>query len=282
LVSIGTVIRLSAVVLVLSVGYVVGNIPGIIVATSAVAAGVVCEAIYAGFAVRPVINKQLKLASPVNPPLSTGNFLAFYTPLVMTSFLTLLANPIGSAALGRMPRPLESLAAWPVVMGLTFMLRSLGIAYNEVVVALLDEPGATNNLKRFALLLAIGTTGVLLLITATPFSTIWFQWVSALSADLATLAKLSMWFVLPLPALNVMQSWYQGLILHGRHTRGITEAVILYLIISGSLFVIGVAWGKTTGIYIGTAVLTISVLVQTAWLRYRSKPILAKITQGEK
>ena len=45
-VGVGTVIRLTANLLVLTTGYLVGNIPGIVVGTSAVIAGVVCEAIY--------------------------------------------------------------------------------------------------------------------------------------------------------------------------------------------------------------------------------------------
>jgi hypothetical protein len=279
LVTTGTIIRLSADILVLLGGYLIGNVSGIIVATSAVAAGVICEAVFAGIAVHPVINKQLKSVSPIDPPLSLGNFLAFYIPLVMTSFLTLLANPIGSAALGRMPLPLESLAAWPVVTGLIFMLRSLGLAYNEVVVALLDQPGAAVFLKRFATLLALATSGLLFLIIATPISSFWFLKVSALSPQLAVLARTGMWSALILPALSVMQSWYQGLILHGRRTRGITEAVLIYLGTSGILLTIGIAWGQTIGLYVGVFVLAVSVLAQTTWLRYRSLPVLEKIMQ---
>ena len=111
----------------------------------------------------------------VEPPLNWQIFSIFYFPLVMTSLLSLLANPIGSAALSRMPLALESLAVWPVITGLIFILRSLGIAYNEVVVALLDECGAYPYLKRFADLLAATTTILLLVVTATPVSRLWFE-----------------------------------------------------------------------------------------------------------
>ena len=80
-----------------------------------------------------------------------------------------------------MPRALISLAAWPVVTGLIFMLRSLGIAFNEVVVALLDEPGAAPALRRFTGILAAGTTLALVAIAATPVAPWWFSRVSALS-----------------------------------------------------------------------------------------------------
>ena len=58
---------------------------------------------------------------------------------MMTSLLSLLVQPIGAAALSRMPQAIESLATWSVVGGLIFMLRSFGVAYNEVVVALLEQ-----------------------------------------------------------------------------------------------------------------------------------------------
>lgn len=276
-VGIGTVVRLCADGLVLAAGYLIGSIPGIVVATSAVAAGVMSEATYVGFVTRPVLRNELKLAKPVKQPLTLRSFLDFYIPLAMTSLLTLLANPIGSAALSRMPDALASLAVWPVLTGLIFMLRSLGIAYNEVVVALLDEPRSSQNLRRFTALLSSATTAALLLLVATPLSSLWFVQVSALSPHLADLAQKAIWIALPLPALSVMQSWFQGAILHGRRTRGITESVVIYLLTSGVVLGIGVLWGQTTGVYIGLAALGISILAQTAWLWYRSQPVMNRI-----
>ena len=175
-VTIGTIIRLSADILVLLVGYAMGSLTGVIVATSAVAMGVMSEAVYSGIVVRPVVRNELAIAPPVAEPLTWRGFFQFYIPLAMTSLLTLLALPIGSAALSRMPRALESLAVWPVISGLIFMFRSLGVAYNEVVVALLDEPLSYAGLRRFTNLLASATTAGLLLLVVTPLSMIWFGW----------------------------------------------------------------------------------------------------------
>ena len=146
----GTFIRLSADIVILAIGYLIHDIPGIVVATSAVATGVISEALFIGLVVRPVLRNQLRTAPPVDPPLTQAAFMDFYLPLVMTSLISLLVNPIGSAALGRMPFPVESLALWQVLGGLIFMVRSLGIAYNEVVVALLDEVRSSRALRRFA------------------------------------------------------------------------------------------------------------------------------------
>jgi hypothetical protein len=279
-VGVGTIIRLVADITVLAIGYSIGTLPGIIVATSAVATGVISEAIYAGLRVRPVLNGELKSAPGVEPELTFNAFTTFYIPLVMTSLLSLIAQPIGSAAIWNMPRDLESSAVWPVVAGLIFMMRSLGIAYNEVVVALLDEPGAARTLRRFALYLSTGLTAVLLLMVATPLSHLWFQQLSGLSPALADLARAGLWFALPIPALSVYQSWYQGAILHSRRTRAITEAVVIYLITIGIMLWFGVQRGLWTGLFVGLAAMAISMTLQTAWLWWRSRSILAAHTAG--
>jgi hypothetical protein len=274
-VGMGTVIRLSANVVVLAIGFTIGTLPGIVVGSSAVACGVVCEALYVGLVVRPVLNNELKTAPPVDPALTWQAFWAFYVPLVMTSLLILLANPIGSAAVSRMPLALESLAVWPVITGMIFILRSLGIAFNEVVVALLDIPDSYPTLRRFASLLTFITTASLFIIVATPLSRFWFLQISALPAELGTMAERALWIALPLPALSVLQSWYQGAILYGQRTRGITESVVVYLLTSVVVLGLGVWSGEITGLYVGLLGLTISVATQTAWLWLRSRAVMS-------
>jgi hypothetical protein len=278
-VSVGTIIRMSADILVLGTGYLIGSIPGVIVATSAVAAGVICEAVYVGIIVQPVLKYELKPTPPLQTPLTLRAFFSFYIPLVMTSLLSLLVQPIGSAALSRMPQALESLAAWSVVSGLVFMLRSFGIAYNEVVVALLDETRLVKKLWRFAISMILVTSGIWLLIIATPLSHFWFRTVSALPNDLAQLAQRVIWITLPMPALAVLQSWYQGAILHSHKTRGITEAVVIYLAVNLTTLWLGVQWGKVTGLYIGLASFVLSTFAQTAWLWYRSRGAIQAVHQ---
>jgi hypothetical protein len=274
-VGVGTIIRLITDITVLAIGYSIGTIPGIVVATSAVAAGVISEAIYAGLRVRPVLQNELKRAPRIEPELTFSAFRTFYIPLVMTSLLTLIAQPIGSAAIWRMPQALDSNAVWPVVAGLIFMMRSLGIAFNEVVVALLDEPGAARALRRFALYLAVGLTSVLLLVVGTPLSHLWFQQLSGLSSDLADLARAGLWFALPIPAMSVYQSWYQGVILHSRRTRAITEAVVIYLVTVAAMLWFGVLSDVWIGLFVGLAAMSISMVLQTRWLWWRSRSILA-------
>ncbi len=54
-VGVGTLVRLSADGLVLAIGYLVGSVPGIVVASIAIVVGVFFEALYVGIRVRPVL-----------------------------------------------------------------------------------------------------------------------------------------------------------------------------------------------------------------------------------
>jgi hypothetical protein len=276
-VSLGTFIRLGTDIVVLLIGFSIGTLPGIVVATSAVALSVVAEAIYVAIRIRPVINHQLIPAPPVNPPLTYYAFANFYIPLALTSLMTLIVQPIGSAAISRMPLALESLAVWPVISGLSFLLRSFGIAYNEVVVALLDEPLSYSSLWRFTKILAITTTSILLLMQITPLSDIWFLIISALPQNLAEIAKIGLWFALPTPAFAALQSWYQGCILHGRKTRGVPESVLIFLSTATIFLGIGIALQSITGLYVALFAYSMSMLTQTVWLRFRSHATLESI-----
>lgn len=281
-IGIGTLVRLTADGIVLAAGYALGNIPGIIVATGAVAAGVISEAVYVGFRVQPVLHQELKPAPPVSPALTRSSFFQYYTPLALTSLMTLLSQPIISAALSRMPRPLDSLAIWPILSGLLFILRSPGVAYNEVVVALLDQPRSAKNLFRFTMLITGGITGVLLLIVITPLSELWFRHISALDPGLTQLAETALWLGLLVPGANTLQSWFQGAILQTKRTRGIPEAVAVFLLVMIIVYQAGIYPHRIPGIILGTAGFSLGMAAQAAWLWYRSLPALQSVRDRDR
>jgi hypothetical protein len=276
-VGIGTAIRLLANGAVLAGGYALGSIPGIVVGSAAVATGVVCEALYIGIRVHPVLRDSLRPAPPAAEPVTWPRFIRFYAPLALTSIMTFLAAPLTTAAVSRMPLPMESLAVWPVLNGLVFTMRSMGFAMNEVVIALLERPRAVPVLRRFAVLLATAMSSLLLLAAATPLARLWFEGVSALPPALARLAGTALWLSLLLPALSVFQSWFQGIIVHSRRTRGVTEAVVLYIAVGGTLLVTGVLVGTITGLYAAVLALVIGTLAQIGWLSRRAREPMRRI-----
>ena len=267
----GTVVRMTANGLVLLTGYLIGTIPGIIVASCAVAAGVMAEAAYAGIRIRPIVRTQIRSAPRSTSQLTPGAFLSFYVPLALTSLLSFFVSPISSAAMSRMPVALSSLAAWPVVSGLLFMLRSPGMAFNEVVVAMLDQPRSYAALRRFAVLLGLGSLLLATGVVATPMANVWLNQVMALPAELSQLSRVALLLALPLPLWAVFYSWFQGIIVNSKRTRAVTESVVIYLALSTGIMVVGVAIERFTGIYVAIVAMQCAALAQLGWLSWRSR-----------
>ena len=272
-VTFGTLVRLFANAATLFIGYKLG-LSGIVVGATAIAAGVVIEAIYIGWRVQPVLRERVFTAPATGTPLTLRSFLHFYIPLALTPVITLMIQPIGAAAMNRMPLALDSLAAWPAVHGLVFITRSMGMAYNEVVVSLAGEPGSTAALKRFQTWLIIGTMLLLAALALTPLAGFWFSTLSHLPAELVILSTLAIALAIPMPGYAVLQSWYQGALVKARKTKPITEAVLLYFALSSGLLAIGIAWQKTAGIYWALGSFVLAGCAQTTWLWWRSRKVL--------
>ena len=280
-VGLGTMVRLGADGIVLAAGYLIGTIPGTAVAAGALALGVTCEAVYAGLRAQGVVDNQLREAPAVETPLTLRTFVDFYTPLAMTSLFRLLAEPLSSAALSRMPRALDSLAVWSIVTGFIFLLRSFGMAYSEVVIALLDEIRSSQALRRFMTFLTIAVSVMLVVVAATPLSMIWFERITGLRTELALFSRRGLWVALLMPGINVLQSWYQGVLVHSRRTRGVTEAVAIYLVVSSAVLLGGVVWHRVPGLYVALGAISLGRLIQTVWLWHRSRPAMERVDRRD-
>ncbi len=173
--------------------------------------------------------------------------------------------------MSRMPNAMESLAAWPVVHGLLFLIRSTGFALNEVVVALLGKPGAYAALRRFSWILAGSTSGFLLLFAATPLSNFWFDTISDLDPELVRFCTAAVMIGVLMPAYQVLQSWFGGRLVHAHRTRGITEAVTLYVIIAVIGLTTAAKISPWPGIYVALSIFVTGGLCQTAWLAWRTR-----------
>jgi hypothetical protein len=279
-VGLGTVVRLTGGGIILVAGYLMGSVQGVAVGAVAQAVGVVSEAVFIGLRVRPVLDRELKHA-PLGEPLVWKKFSNFYIPLAMTSFLGLLWQPLGSAALSRMPDPLVSLAVWPVAAGLVTLFRSTGFALNEVVVALLDREGSFGSLRRFAFGLAGIITALQIAALLTPAAMLWFTGVSALPQKLADLAWNAFWLAVPMAGLTVFQSWFQGSILYSRKTRAIPEATAIFLSVFTAIAIFGIAMGNITGLYIGMVGFVAANAAQAGWLWWRSRHTLQLIQRRD-
>jgi hypothetical protein len=261
-----TAIRLVATAAVALAGLRIGTIAGASVAGLAISAGVLADAAAAGVLVRPVVRQHLAANRPGDFILQWPYLLRFYTPLAMTSLINLAAQPIVSLGLSRGPLPLESLAVWPVVSGLTFLLRSGGVALQEVVVALLADQRSYQALRRFSHNLALALTAVAALVTLTPLANLWFTGVAGLPADLAALARVPAALLVLVPALTVLTSWQRGVLVFFSRTGAITVATAINIVVLLAVVLGGVNVLPWPGVVTAALALTASLLAEVAYL----------------
>ena len=266
-VGFGTFIRIFGTCGVLLAGLVLRNIPGVIVGASGVIAGVVAEAAFIGWSKNRVLRTQIPEKAEGSPPLTSRSFFAFYIPLALTSFVHLAGQPLASGALSRMPLPLESLAVWPVVLGLSFMFRSTILSLPEVIVTKLDNPERRDDLIRFTGMVVAANSLFFVLLLATPLAGVWLETFSGLPAELSSPARTALLLSIPLPVLAGLQSWYQANLLFRRTTAPISQAVYLYFLVSFLVMGAGVLLQAATGIYIIMVAFLTGTIVQTWWLR---------------
>jgi progressive ankylosis protein len=177
---------------------------------------------------------------------SSGGYAAiarFYYPLALTSFIGLTVQPMLTFFMGRAPSPIESLAVFPVVHSLSFLFRALGLSFQEAAIALLGSRCEhAPSLARFAAGLALTASAGLALVAFTPLARIWFETVSGLPSELAEIALIPTRILVPLPALSVVLSFEQAILVQGRSTPAITAATTIEVLAIAVLFPV-LGWG---------------------------------------
>lgn len=265
-----TLVRLVTVSIVLTVGIILKTIPGTLLAGLAQGLGVTLEAAYAGLRVRKII-PEMKAAPPAEKQLTLKRFIRFYFPLALTSSLWLLWQPVISGAVSRMPDPLESLAVWSVVTGVLFVFRSGGVAYNEAVVALLEEPNSFPALRRFARIVSAIISAIVIAFVISPLSHFWFSSIANLTPEKAEIARMTITMGIPLGLFSMYISFYQGIVVNQERTGVVAEAVGMFLVGLLIVLVMGIITEAYKGVYVASAAFTIAHLTQVVWLMWRSR-----------
>jgi progressive ankylosis protein len=255
LVAYGTVLRLSAMAATALALHLHGGLPGAWVGAAALSAGVCVEAAAARFMAAGAVRELLDTAERVE--LGYGDISRFYFPLALTSLIGLTVHPLLTFFMGRAPFPVESLAVFPVVHGLSFLFRAPGFAFQETVIALAGR--RLENvpvLARFGAGLGAAAAAGLALVAFTPLAGVWFQGVSGLEPALADFAVIPTRLLAPLPIVAVVIAFQHALLVHGRTTRAVTVGTAVEVAGIALLFV---AFGWKLGM-VGVSAASLSLL----------------------
>jgi hypothetical protein len=271
----GTLIRLiasggTAVTLAVFSGW-----PGVIIGAMSLMAGVFAEAAYATIAIRPILGHEL---SPEQSPADTNNLTYrelfwFHLPLAATSVLLLLMQPMVTSSLARLPNPVISLAAWPIVFQITLMSRAGALALPEVVIALSEKPYSFAPVRRFSVALTLGISILMLVFMLTPLASFYIFVVQDMTSIVGELARSSLIYCLFFPALGTIISWLRGLLINRHATKAVNMGMIINLGITAVVLGVGLT-RQWSGIPTAALALNLAAVGEIIYLGWKTQKAL--------
>ncbi len=249
--------------------FLASGMPGAWVGALGLSAGVVVEALASRAMSREVVAdlRRRRRAPERMAVLRLPSLVRFYAPLGLTTFIALSSQPLVTFFMGQARFPIESLAVLPVIHGVTFIFRAVGLSYLEVVIALLG-PHREHfaRLRNFAVLLAVGATAGLSAIALTPLANVWFETISGLSPELTELALLPLAILAVFPALSVALHLQRGVLVHARHTRPTARATALEVLTIAAVLSVAIHGFDLVGAVAASFAILAGRIVGVIWL----------------
>ena len=276
-VAYGTVIRLVSMSTTAFLAFRFSALPGAYIGALALSVAVVVEAITSRVMTRQIVPQLLKRTRQPDrmKTLTLPALIRFYVPLALTSFIALTVQPIVTFFMGQARFALESLAVLPVIHGLTFVFRSIGLSYLEVVIALLGrQRDHFHKLRNFAYGLAVISAAGLSAIAFTPLSIVWFHDISGLTMSLTTFAILPIQILACFPVMSVALHFMRAVLVHARQTQTITWATVAELTTVTGVLILTINRLDMIGAVAASVALLAGRIVGVAWLIQPTRTII--------
>ncbi len=274
-VAYGTVVRITAMSITALIIFLLTEVQGVILGAAALSLGVTCEAVASRIMANPILkslNEQEHISSDT---LSHKDIYNFYYPLALTSIITLGVQPLVTFFMGQSRMPLESLAVLPVLTSFVFIFRSLGLSFQEVVIALSDKEGINyKSLKKFAIILSSVLVGILALISFSPLADLWFHNISGLSNELTMFTRIPLMIMAIFPMLTVLISFQRAILVDAKKTKPITLATSIEFCTIVLALIVGVKFLSLVGVIAATVAFVIG---RIGAITYLSKPVIKTI-----
>ncbi|MCF6265772.1 MAG: hypothetical protein L3J57_04380 [Desulfuromusa sp.] len=255
------------------------SLAGAIIGAISLACGVVSEALLTRVLARHAISEVLQTEPESEQQLSYRKIWDYYLPLALTPFIALSIHPLVTFFLGKSRDPLESLAVMPVIYGLTFVFRAIGLSYQEVSIALLGENRDNYfKVRNFAIVLGISTSTCLSLIAFTPLSNLWFQDLSGLNELLTNFAVLPLQIMAIFPALTVLICFQRSILIVTRVTNPISVSTTIEAVGIFSILLLAMLYFPLPGVVAASIAYVIGRLLAVIALQRSVTPQLKQLS----
>lgn len=270
-VAIGTLIRLlSAVAIAISLA-IFTDVSGIVLAACTWMTGVVTEAIYATFAIRPLFNQQLATShQQLTTSLTYTELFWFHLPLAGTSVLALLVQPLVVFSLARLANADISLAAWPVLFQILLIARAPALAIPEVIIALNRGSADRAPLQRFITTLTIATLIGTIVFIFTPLSDFYLDVIQTVPESVGNLVRDGLLLCVLFPALNMIIFAIRGFLISVKRTTPVNTGMTINIITTAIVLFLGIQQ-QWAGITTAVLALNIAAAIEVVFLMRESR-----------
>lgn len=273
LITLGTVYRLVTLVLVVVAGLWLGALSGATLGGLAMVLSVIVEAVVIIWWAVPVVRRHIlardESGDPPRPPLGRVELWRFYIPLAATDVMRVVSQPILVAGITRAAAPAFALAAWPLANGLVSLVASAAMAFQEVVIALLNKGVPYLRMARFVTAVGGALSAVLIALLATPLRDLYFLGAIGAPPDVEPLAVRAAAVMALLPLIYALRNLYRARLIVHRRTEVVQGAMMANLLILTAALAAGITLTDMDGSFLAAVAMLLAHLVEAIILRVR-------------
>ncbi len=195
----------------------------------------------------------------------------FWLPLALSMLLMTIEGPWVQAVIGRKADPTLQLAAFGIVMSLSFTIEAPIIMLLATSSALSRHKQALSVLSRFMWILNALLTVLAMLMAFTPLLDAYLGRIIGLSQDIIDAARPAMVIMIPWSAFIAYRRFYQGIMIRSGNSRAVGAGTIIRIAVSGGVAILLGLLSHLPGAVIGGWALVSAVGAEAVYARYAAR-----------
>ena len=210
---------------------------------------------------------------PAPQQLRVREIWSFYGPLVLTSQMMTLSNPLINLHISRGADPTVELAAYSVCFGVTVFLHAPLLITPNVSAGLVKGPASYRQVLRSALQLGIVLAAIDLALAFTPLGRLVFEGALDCTPRVAAQAQRTAASFAPIPILLGLRGMGMGLAMSGKRTGHLSRSTLSRL--SSIVLFLALAYAmKWHAAPQAAWALTLGIAAETLWITWRTRNML--------
>lgn len=209
--------------------------------------------------------------------LNSKKILAFWLPLAATWLMMSVEGPYLAALIARLPEPKFNLAAYGVAFSFALIIEAPIIMIMSASTALVKNWQSFKKLRNFTYGLNWLVTLLMIIFLLPPIFFFTAEDLIGLPSSVSELTHIAAIILLPWPGAIGYRRFYQGILIRNDLTRRVAYGTIIRLISMTVSALILYLFTRADGVVVGSASLSIAVVIEAVASKLMARKILKKI-----